>query len=178
MKAFIKIMDIITTAVLGMLIAFIIIDFMSLWDTGMWQFKNSFLKETDPAIIREVFKEELKENYTGNLRNDFDNFLISKIIEEVNKKETENLRIYNAFISKEEMSTYQESGLQAAGEIYGESINENLYYIHITYFHKGESFKNLKKYIPDMKRHDNIIIDLRDNTGGYLDSLKDISDLF
>lgn len=98
-------------------------------------------------------------------------------MEEINKKEAENLRIYNAFVSEEEMSTYQESGLQEVREIYGESLNENIYYIHITKFHTKESFKNLQKYIPEMKSHENIIVDFRNNTGGYFDSLREISDI-
>lgn len=178
MKIFMNIIQVITIIVLSMLI-YIVVDYkIDIWSSGMWHFKKSFLKEHDPALIREVFKEELKENYTGDIEKDFDSFLISLIMEEINKKEAENLRIYNAFVSEEEMSTYQESGLQEVREIYGESLNENIYYIHITKFHTKESFKNLQKYIPEMKSHENIIVDLRNNTGGYFDSLREISDLF
>lgn len=177
MKIFMNIIQVITIIVLSMLI-YIVVDYkIDIWSSGMWHFKKSFLKEHDPALIREVFKEELKENYTGDIEKDFDSFLISLIMEEINKKEAENLRIYNAFVSEEEMSTYQESGLQEVREIYGESLNENIYYIHITKFHTKESFKNLQKYIPEMKSHENIIVDLRNNTGGYFDSLREISDI-
>ena len=173
-----KIIKTIATVMIGFLISLILIRATDIWSSGMWHFKKSFLKEHDPALLRKFFKEELKENYTGDIEKDFDSFLISLIMEEINKKEAENLRIYNAFVSEEEMSAYQESGIQEAGKIYGESINENIYYIHITKFHKKESFKNLQKYIPEMKNHENIIIDLRDNTGGHFDSLKEISNLF
>lgn len=173
-----QVLKIVLALVLGILIAAIISESFELWNSGMWQLKKSIFKKYEQEKIREVLKKKLGENYSDNIKQDFDNFVINIVMEEINKKETEHLRRYNAFITREEMSKSNELGVQQTREIYGKPVNDSIYYIHIKSFHKKESYKNMKKYIPEMKNYDNIIIDLKDNTGGYFDSLRDISNLF
>ncbi|NLM96891.1 MAG: hypothetical protein GX175_04665, partial [Halanaerobiaceae bacterium] len=167
-----QVLKIILSLVLGLLIAAIISESIELWNSGMWQIKNNILNKYEQEKVRELLKKGLGETYTGNIKNDFDNFFITIVMEEINKKEAEHLRRYNAFISREEMSKNNELGLQQAREIYGKPVQDNIYYIHIKSFHKKESNKSLKKYIPEMRDYENIIIDLKDNTGGSFDSLR------
>ena len=86
-----QVLKIILSLVLGLLIAAIISESIELWNSGMWQIKNNILNKYEQEKVRELLKKGLGETYTGNIKNDFDNFYYH-CHGEINKKEAEHLR--------------------------------------------------------------------------------------
>lgn len=132
----------------------------------------------DQSKITEVLEKNLGDHYTGNLRADFDNFIISEVMNELSQVEDEKWKRYNAFLSKDFIEKYEDSGKKQASEIYGKSLDENTYYVDIKDFCDDVTYERVQSYIPEMKLYKNLVIDLRNNSGGPLGELRKVADIF
>lgn len=132
----------------------------------------------DKSKLTEVLEKNLGDHYTGNLREDFDHFVISIVMGELRQVEDEKWKRYNDFLSKDFIEKYEDSGKKQAGEIYSKSFDENTYYIDLKDFYDDVTYERVQSYISEMKLHKNLIIDLRNNTGGPLDELRKVAEIF
>lgn len=145
---------------------------------SVWSLRRDVLNDYEKTELKKVMSEELGDDYTDNLKSDFDSYVIDLIMDEVNKYENEDLEIYNSYISQEEMEERDDQGTREAEEINGEPMEEDIYYMELTNFYENEAFNSFEQYIPELKKYDNLILDLRDNSGGHFSSLESIADVF
>lgn len=145
---------------------------------SVWSLRRDVLNDYEKTELKKVMSEELGDDYTDNLKSDFDSYVIDLIMDEVNKYENEDLEIYNSYISQEEMEERDDQGTREAEEINGEPIEEDIYYMELTNFYENEAFDSFKQYIPELKKYKNLVLDLRDNSGGNFSSLESIADVF
>jgi len=87
-----------------------------------------------------MLQENLGENYTGDIKTDFDNFVLTKVLSSLSEFENEKYKRYNSFLSTKEMEEYSESRRNKAENINGKQINEDTYYLDINHFFDGVTF--------------------------------------
>lgn len=132
----------------------------------------------DEDKLKQLFKDTLGENYTGNISEDFDNYVIKKVMNDLSSFEDDKYKVYNDFMSKDRLKKYLETREENANKLYGEKINDSTYYINLTQFRDGITYKNFMKHDSFLKNYRNLIIDLRNNSGGNYEDLTKILDLF
>ncbi len=118
---------------------------------------------------------EEKENLDWTLSDNFDNYVMQLILDDINQYETEELAFYNMYLNEEEaeaivnvIETPDHAEVQMMGDVC---------YIKITGF-TDNIYKELKEYDEILKDSKKIVIDLRNNTGGYLNAMTDVMSLF
>ncbi len=132
----------------------------------------------DKNKLKVMLRENLGEKYTGEIKTDFDNFVLTKVLSSISELENEKYKRYNSFLSIEDMKEYTDSRRNKAEHINGKPINEETYYLDINHFFDGVTFKKVFSLSHQFRNYKNLIIDLRDNSGGTFDELKDVASLF
>jgi len=165
------------------LLAFIVGIYIKTIIKGYTSRLNTFKKDivnnySRPEVLDTIFKNNLGDDYTGDINTDFDIFVINNLFNEINKYELEHNKIYNSHLPKEWLESYNTSSKGSASELYGEPINANTYYLKIPQFCDGITYKHFKNYKDDMIDYNNLIIDLRNNTGGNFGDFEKISAVF
>lgn len=132
----------------------------------------------DENKLTEIIKNELGDKYEGDLETDFDNFVLTLVLNQLSKYESVENQRYNSFLSIKEMSEFDELRKEEAAHTEGYSLEEEIYYLKINQFLNGETYKKIEEMLSDMEQHSDLIIDLRDSSGGNFEELKRISNLF
>lgn len=132
----------------------------------------------DEAQLKQIIKEELGDAYEGNIYEDFDNFVISVVLNRLSQYESEKNQRYHSFLSKSKMSKFDEQWQEEASNTEGYSLENDIYYLKINQFYKGETYKRVGAFLPELRKHENLIVDLRDNSGGHLDEVDQVISLF
>ncbi len=181
-KSKMKAKEILTGIIVGLCCAFILIYIKNIIKdrfSSINTFKQHIIYNYyRPELLDMIFKNNLGDDYTGDISTDFDIFLMKSLYNEINKYELEHNQIYNSYFSKERLMSYSTNGDENAKELYGKSINNNTYYLKIPQFRDGITYKYFKQYKDDMLNYNNLIIDLRNNTGGEFDDFERISSIF
>ncbi|WNS74590.1 S41 family peptidase [Bacillus sp. DTU_2020_1000418_1_SI_GHA_SEK_038] len=132
----------------------------------------------DEENLQKVLKDRLGDAYEDDLQTDFDNFTISLVLEELAKFEINKNKEFNSFLDKEWLQGYNEENKNLAEEIAGKPIDKSTYYLKLTTFQEGGTYKELTSLIQEFSKYDNLIIDLRDNTGGSFKELEKVLTMF
>ncbi len=152
------------------------------WETKndkLFIMRNDILNSYyDAQKLEHMMKDQLGEEYIGDLESDFDNFVVSLVLEKISEEEIDKNKRYNAFMSETEMKSFVESREESAQHLVGRKLNDETYYIDIDNFVTGITFDKFNSLVPEISQHPHIIIDLRNNSGGYFDDFVNISDLF
>lgn len=172
-----KLKDIIKSIGIALLILAVLLPAISYFKSSnkLRQLKNDLLfqyYDKDKIIL--LMKNNLGDSFTGKLSDDFDNFVIKLVMDEMSTLENPKYKNYNQFLSPEIMRNYNESSEEKANDITGKPINETTYLLNLTGFSDGRTYRNFKKLETDFTNYPNLIIDLRDNTGGGFKDLKKI----
>lgn len=132
----------------------------------------------DTEKLKEIIKAELGESYEGNINEDFDNFVISVVLKKLSEYESDKNQRYNSFLSKTEIANFDELRQEEADNTEGHSISNDIFYLKVSQFLNGETYKKIENILPEMKKHSKLIIDLRDSSGGNFEELNRVSSLF
>jgi len=154
-------------------------DYFKLRNEKLLFMKNDLTESYyDINKLKKMLQENLGENYTGDIKTDFDNFVLTKVLSSLSELENEKYKRYNSFLSTKEMEEYYELRRNKAENIEGRQINEDTYYLDINHFFDGVTFKKVFSLSHQFRNCKNLIIDLRDNSGGSFNELKDVASLF
>lgn len=124
--------------------------------------------------LDKLFKKELNRDVKGNYYSYFDDLAIAAVTKQI--RETNNDR-YTYLYIPEQYRKYLQEEKDEAGQSETKIINDKTIYLHITNFSKYTQ-KFLQDNTAQLKKYPYIIIDLRDNLGGDIDAMCEMSGLF
>ena len=119
---------------------------------------------------------EEKENTSEFIAENFDNYVINLILDDINKQENANISKYNDYLNKTDADEIM-NVIESTADIETSEFDD-IFYIKISDFTIGKTYIGLVKYIDKMRDYSNFIIDLRGNTGGNIRELIDVLSLF
>ncbi|HHW48094.1 MAG TPA: hypothetical protein GXX14_05690 [Clostridiaceae bacterium] len=124
--------------------------------------------------LDQLYKEELKRDVKGSYFSYFDNMVISVVTRQIRSINNERYTyLYTPESYKQTKIEEKEEAAQSEIKV----LNDSTIYMRITNFSKYT-----KKFVYDnvdqLKKYPYLIIDLRDNYGGDIPAMADISDLF
>ena len=128
--------------------------------------------------LENLMKEKLGDDYLGDWDKDFDHYVISLVMEQLQSVEHKKFSRYNAFLSKEKVEKIVGDMEKAAGEVTGKELTPDTFYLQLSGFYDGITLEKVKDHHASMSNHPNIIIDLRNNTGGSIDETEKVAQLF
>ncbi len=117
-----------------------------------------------------------KENTSEFIVENFDNYVINLILDDINKQENTNISKYNDYLKKTDADEIMNI-IESTSDIETSEFDD-IFYIKIPDFTTGKTYIGLIKYIDKMRDYSNFIIDLRGNTGGNIRELIDVLSLF
>lgn len=117
-----------------------------------------------------------KENTSEFIADNFDNYVINLILNDINKQESTNISKYNTYLNKTAADEIMNI-IESTADIETSEFDD-IFYVKIPDFTTGKTYIGLVKYIDKMRDYSNFIIDLRGNTGGNIRELIDILSLF
>lgn len=168
--------------ILGIILVILLLiakDYFKLRSEKLLIMKNDLTESYyDTNKLKAMLQENLGEKYTGEIKTDFDNFVLTKVLSSLSELENEKYKRYDSFLSIKDMKEYTDSRRDKAENINGKQINQNTYYLDINHFFDGVTFKKVFSLSHQFRNYKNLIIDLRDNSGGTFDELKDVASLF
>ncbi len=160
---------------IGLLIGFFLPRFISKMTDKVYVAKNSFINNYyDKQLLNKLFETSLGNAYTGDLKKDFDSYIIKEIMNNISKNEDEKFAVYNNYFGKEKIDSIKKTREDRFENMESKSINDSTFYIKLTTFRDNYTYKYFKSMINDMEKYNNLIIDLRGNTGGYMDEMSKI----
>lgn len=124
--------------------------------------------------LNQLYKKELDRDIKGRYYSYFDDLVISVVTKSI--RETNNDR-YTYLYIPEQYQKYLKVEKEDAARSEVKVLNTNTVYLHITNF-STYTQKFLHDNINQLKNYPNLIIDLRDNLGGDIDAMVDMSGLF
>ncbi|MGM0502246.1 MAG: S41 family peptidase [Bacillota bacterium] len=172
-------MKIILGTLLGVILGIMFINWLQQPNDKLLTMREKIINDYySKTKLEKMLQNKLGEKYKGNLEKDFNNYVIVSTLEKLSEKEAEQWDEYNSFRSRKWMENHQQSRVREAKEISGREITEKIYYLNLEKFYNGVTHKKFKKQVKKMKRHNNLIIDLRNNTGGNFAAIKKVIDYF
>lgn len=132
----------------------------------------------DRAVLEEAIKAKLGDDYDENIYKNYDDYVIELILADINQYESERIATYNRFFSKDELTVLLEKmeNRDQAFDYY--SINDDIPYIYINGFIADDTYDHLKEALSLTGGQEQLIIDLRDNSGGSMSELTKMLDEF
>lgn len=124
--------------------------------------------------LDEIYKDELNLEPEGKYLKSFDELAISLISDKITQT---NNDIYTYLFLKDEYNKSLDEMDKEAEQSFFKVLDDKTAYISLTNF-SPKSRSILFDNTDNLKEYDYIIIDLRNNGGGYLDDAYKISDLF
>lgn len=121
-----------------------------------------------------LYRNEIKQDVKGRYYSCFDDVVISvvtKSIREINKDR------YTYLFIPEQLKKYKAEEREEAVKSELRALNDKTVYLYISNF-SSYTKKFVYENINELKKYSNIIIDLRDNPGGDIFVMNDISRLF
>lgn len=124
--------------------------------------------------LDQVFKKELNTDIKGKYYEYFDDMVISVVTQRMRE---ENNDRYTYLYTPEKLKKSIQSEKQEADATELKALNADTLYLRLTNF-STYTQKFMKDNLQKLKSRPNIIIDLRDDPGGDIDIMADISGLF
>lgn len=122
----------------------------------------------------DIFRKELNTNIKGRYYRYFDDMVIAVI---TNRIRVENNDRYTYLFTPDNLKNYLQSERQEAERTELTMLDETTLYLKLTNF-STYTRKFMEDNLNKLKSRSNIIIDLRDDPGGDIDVMTDISSLF
>ncbi|MBM7615045.1 S41 family peptidase [Alkaliphilus hydrothermalis] len=128
--------------------------------------------------INKAIETKLGDQYSQDKNKNYEKYIMKLIMEDINKYESDEMVIYNKYYTKEELKTLFSKLSNDTDVFEGRYLNNDSYYIKFTSFEKGKTFKEFEEHISDIGDSRNLVLDIRDNSGGSVDEFKKIMSLF
>lgn len=122
-------------------------------------------------------KETLGEKFIEGSEENFSNFVLTLVADELKQYETDKWKTYTTFLSVKEVEGRKKALQESSKKARYEKHND-YYYVSLGSFDNSYTDKTFKDHIKDMKDSKNLILDLRDNRGGSVNSGLSLLDLF
>lgn len=181
-KGFLKQMKTFLSIILGIIAAILVLivkDYLEIRTEKLLIMKRDLTESYyQKDKLQELLKEFLQEKYTGKLTTDFDNYVVSLVLKNIAKLEVEKYQRYNDFLPTSKMKKYFQSRENRALKIRGKALAKNIFYIDIRHFQEKITYQKVSKLLFQNSNYSKLIIDLRNNSGGYVDELKKVAGLF
>lgn len=179
MKKIIRILSYLAFFVLIFAGTLVVKAFIDLQSNKLLHLKNDLTAHYyDSEKLERLMKERLGDDYLGDGDKDFEHYVISLVMEQLQSAEHEKFSRYNAFLSKDKVAEIMGEMEEAAGEATGKELAPNTYYLQVSGFYDGVTRERIEDHLASMTHYPNLIIDLRNNTGGSIDELKKVAQLF
>lgn len=160
-------------------VTLLLIDYFRIKDYKVVKLKDDLINNYYSSENLEfLMKEKLDKDYTGIIEDDFDSFVIKLVMDELNTLEPEKYKRYNSFLPSDFMNEYYETRAEDASDFISKELDDDIYYICFNRFVDGISYKKFEDCMEDMSNYENLIIDLRGNSGGNFKDLDKIIDTF
>ncbi len=117
-----------------------------------------------------------KDNETAELRLNFEQYMISLVLEDINKNENAHMTTYNHFYTGEAATKVR--NILSEDKVLTVEENGDVAIIKMPDFVKGKTYNELKAYKEVIASRRRIVIDLRNNTGGSTDELRSVLSAF
>lgn len=147
-------------------------------------FKSKVVLETlynhyyNVDALESLMKERLGENYSDDVQENFDDYVIQLILDDLNTQEQGTMRYYNKYYDKEAYPLLMEK-ISNEDDIYESyAIDDKTYYVHFTNFAKDKSYSFLSENIDEINKYETLVLDLRNNSGGDIGEFEKIADMF
>lgn len=130
--------------------------------------------------IEEAMKNVLGSKYITDSKENFSNYVLSLVTNDIRKYDKGRWGSYTYFTTKEQADKHQELSIKMSKEgVYSPYPGlEDTYYIKPNRFTREMFDMHLKDNIKEMKKYKNLIIDFRGNPGGEIKVLIDFLSLF
>ncbi len=128
--------------------------------------------------LEEAIKEHIGGDYTGDIVIDYNNYVISLILEDLKRKESVKWEKYNQYLSNEEIDRIEITRKQDEVNNQSYEIDPSIWYVRIDSFREGmvdELFVEHEESIISRKK---LLIDLRYSSGGLISEYLDLAGLF
>lgn len=130
-----------------------------------------------PDHLELAMKNTLGDVYDEGGTSNFDNYLYKLVIDDINKYEPAEIQKYNAIYSRERSERVL-GQINEVGEVSVSLLEDGICCIRIEDFSRGETYERLTESMDILQSADKFIIDLRGNSGGYIEELIKIMSLF
>ena len=128
--------------------------------------------------VEELLKAKLKEDYSGDVYTDIQNYVAMNLIEDIKTLENPRDSEYIKYYSKEEFTRlFEFANTQELLSSY-KSLNESIFYVNLQFYKKGVTYNEFESNINDINKHDQLIIDLRDSPGGDVSEMEKVLECF
>lgn len=142
-------------------------------------FKRTILNQYyDINKINKAISNKIGTDYADDsIKTRFDNFAIHLLLDELKLYEEDMMGQYNRFLDKSVLAKYLEytEGVDSSFEF--NWVNTDIYYVKFNHFYSYIE-KQFVKHFADLDKAKYLILDLRENTGGVFNSVKEISGFF
>lgn len=153
--------------------------FIDIQSNKLLQLKNDLTTHYySSEKLEMLMKKQLGDQYLGDIDKDFDHYVISLVMEQLQSVEHEKFSKYNAFLSREKVEEIVSDLENAAEEVTGREVNPHTYYLQVSGFYDGITLKKVREHQEAMANYRNLIIDLRNNTGGSIEEAEKVAELF
>lgn len=166
----------------GVIVLFILM-FKSEWDKVTKDklivlresFATNYYKQDD---LKKAMKSKLGKDYTGDLKIDFDNYVLTMVTNDVSSFDDKKWSVYTEFVSKQKNEYINKELKKLENTVEYKSLNKDTYYAKLGIFESKITENKFKSHMEDMKKHNNLIIDLRGNIGGNISECRRMIDKF
>lgn len=170
--------------ILGMLIGLVIIlGKRAYFDDKYTKLENLLIDHYySKDNLKKAMKDSLgksyieKDNETAELRLNFEQYMISLVLEDINKNENDHITTYNHFYTGEAATKVK--NILSEDKVLTVEENGDVAIINMPDFVKGKTYNELKAYKEVLALRRRIVIDLRNNTGGSTDELRSVLSAF
>lgn len=130
-----------------------------------------------PDHLELAMKNTLGDVYEEDGTSNFDNYLYKLVIDDINKYEPAEIQKYNAIFSRERSENVL-GKIDEVGKVNVSLLEDGICYVRIGDFSRGETYKMLTENMDILGSANKFIIDLRGNSGGYIEELIKTMSLF
>jgi len=121
-----------------------------------------------------LYEDYLKMDINGKYYKYFDNIVIASVTEKIRQINQDR---YTYLYTPEQYTQYKQEEKEEADESEFRILDDRTCYIKITNFSKY-TWEFMKSHTSEMQKYPNLMIDLRGNSGGLINSMNKMAELF
>ncbi len=165
---------------IGLGIGFAIIDYMHLNSLrSVKKFRGNLDKYYyDRDVLERKIREAIDSDYTGDFDKDFNNYLISLVLDDLSEEEIDKWKRYNQYLDGEELRQIREDNEKERNNNVTFALDEDTWYLRIDDFAKDIARELVGSKISEINEKKNLIVDLRHSRGGYVKSYLELAEFF
>ena len=129
-------------------------------------------------VITKVIKDSIGVDYTGDRNKDFNNYIISLVLDDLRDEENIKWKAYNQYLDKDELNAIEQSRSEEEMNNQSYAIDEQLWYIRVDDFRKGTHSKLIENNLEEINSREKLILDLRNSSGGTVDEYLKFAEYF